>query len=496
MTANLRGSTLLLAGRVLALVIEFAAHVVIVRHLDKAEFGAFAYALSMVALLSSVAILGLPETVARYAPTYLERRQFGRLVGSVVVAGGVVVMLGGIAVLLAVALPGQVGEVLDSRRAATVLAVLVLMVPADGVNLVFQGLYAALGRVRLIFVRQYVMVPVLRLTVAIAVVLDEGGAVFVAVGYVVTSAAGLLWYAGTALPMVTGSGRRRLGKLEFPFRETLAFALPVFLTNVFWIVLLASGTLVLGTSGGTGDVASFQAVLPVSRLNYLVTAIFSILFIPTIARMYARGRFDEMRDTYLVNTYWMVVLTVPLLALTTVFAPTFVPAFFGDEYASSTSVLVLLACGWYVHSAAGPNSTTLKVYRRLGLSVAIDSSAVALAIVLNVVLIPPMGADGAGVAFLLAVIGRNLPYQWALWRVAGITLVRRSYLRLQLTVAAVLLVLGGIQILVDPGVVIAVVLSGLGGLAVLVSARRMLAVAETFPELARGPLRFLTAPPR
>jgi O-antigen/teichoic acid export membrane protein len=310
---------------------------------------------------------------------------------------------------------------------------------------------------------------------------------------VAVSVIGLLWYSGYAAPLV----RRALGvasRIELPVKEILSFALPVLVTNVFWIVLLAACTIGLGLLRSTAEVAEFQAVLPPARLNYLVTTIFSILFIPTISRMFAREQMPELRAAYMHTTYWLTVLTVPLLALTTVFAPVFVPTFFGDEYRDATLILILVSAGYYVHSTVGPNSLTLKVFRRLRVTVLIDLSALGLGIGLSIALIAAAGADGAALAFLLAVTARNVAYQGALRRITGITLRTRGYLRLQATVGAALAALVAVQVAVEPGIVVAVVLSAAAGIAVMRACAPMLDVESTFPELARGPLRRLFPP--
>ena len=491
----MRGSALLLLGRVIALGVEFGAHVVVVRYLTKGDYGAYSYALAVAGLFAGLLVLGLPETLARYAPIFLERRQHSRLLGATLIAFSLVTGIGLLAALVVLIVPGPVGGILESDQAARLLGILLLSVPSDGINLVFQGIFAALGRVRAIFFRQFVLVPGLRLVVALVLVIGDRSITFLAIGYVAVSFIGVLWYGTYALPLVRRALQTTARKVEMPVREILSFALPVLVTNAFWIVLLASSTIALGVLGSTTDVAEFQAVLPPARLNYLVTTIFSILFIPTISRMYARGDMAELRREYMHTTYWLTTLTVPLLALTTVFAPTFVPTFFGTPYEASIPILILLSAGYYLHSTVGPNSTTLKVFRRLRMTVSIDLAGLALGIGLNVVLIPPLGGEGAALAFLLAVAGRNLAYQFALRRIAGISLLTAGYARLQLSVGSVLAVLVAIQLGLQPGIVAAVLLSAMAGLAVLRACRGILEAQETFPELARGPFKRLFIPP-
>ena len=487
-TRLLRGSSLLLVGRVLALGADFAAHVLIVRYLTKEDFGAYSYALAVATLIGPTVVLGLPETIARYAPIFLERKQVGRLIGALGVASTVVLGAGVLCIAVVIGFNDSIAELMGSDLAAKLLAILILLVPSDGLNLVFQALFASIGRVRSIFFRQYVLVPGLRLAVAIALVIGGQGVTFLAVGYVGASVMGLVWYGTLAAPAIRKQVRSRFSGLEIPAREIMSFALPVFLTNIFWIVLLSFSTIALGLLSNTREVADFQAVLPPARLNYLAMTIFFILFIPTVSRLYARNEIEELRHTYLTTTHWQVVITVPILALTTVFAQSFVPTVFGSEYDGSVPILAMLAAGYYLHTAAGPASTTLKVFRRLRYTVVIDSVAIAAGIALNLILIPAAGAEGAALAFLLAIVVRTVPYQWALHRITGIRLLTRDYVRLQVIIALILGALVVVQVLLEPPLAVAILLAGVAGAVVVFVTRDTLHIEQAFPELAEGKL--------
>src|SRR3954452_24736732 len=103
---QIRGSSLLLAGRMLSLVVNFATQVLIVRYLSKTDFAAFAYGLSIVTLGESVAVLGLDKAVSRFLPIYEERRQYDKLFGTLLMVAGSVLSVGLAFVLLAFGLHG------------------------------------------------------------------------------------------------------------------------------------------------------------------------------------------------------------------------------------------------------------------------------------------------------------------------------------------------------------------------------------------------------
>src|SRR5262245_8076009 len=85
---SLRGSSLLLVGRLLSLLINFAAQVLVVRYLSTRAYGAFAYALAAVAFFDGISSLGLKRGISRFAPIYHERRDWNRLFGTLALTFG------------------------------------------------------------------------------------------------------------------------------------------------------------------------------------------------------------------------------------------------------------------------------------------------------------------------------------------------------------------------------------------------------------------------
>jgi O-antigen/teichoic acid export membrane protein len=67
---NIRGSSILLAGRFLSLAANFAIQVLTVRALSKSDYGAFGYALSVVSFCSNLTVVGLDKTISRFVPIY------------------------------------------------------------------------------------------------------------------------------------------------------------------------------------------------------------------------------------------------------------------------------------------------------------------------------------------------------------------------------------------------------------------------------------------
>src|SRR5690554_4685934 len=77
---HIRGSSLLLLGRIIAMGLNFGVQIVTVRYLAKSDYGALAFALSVVSMATSGVLLGLDKSVARFVPIYQEQRDYNRMV--------------------------------------------------------------------------------------------------------------------------------------------------------------------------------------------------------------------------------------------------------------------------------------------------------------------------------------------------------------------------------------------------------------------------------
>jgi O-antigen/teichoic acid export membrane protein len=496
-----RGSTQLLAARVVAQAAEFGLQLFFIRYLAKSDYGALAYALSIILLLRTVALFELPVTLARFLPIYREQRRDGALFGSVAMSVGIVAGLGVI-----VALVLDAGLLLldlqptDDPDALLVLAILVLVVPLEALDILLTSLFATFASPRAIFIRQAIVGPGLKLGLAVAVVATNAGLVSVALGYVAIDLISLLIYGCLFMLLVKREAADvRLGRrqLSFPVRTTLGFAAPLLASTLVWILMETCDAILLGYFHSTDEVAAFRAVLLVAALNQGVTFTFALLYTPMLARLYARGAHSEMRDFYWRSTLWVAVLSFPVFLLTFSFASATTSGIVGKTYAGSAAIMAVLAFGYFFHSSLGFNGLTLRVFGRLRYTVGVDVAAAVTNVLVNLLLIPRWGAAGAAVGTSGTMVLHNILKQYGLWRYTEIGLFSRSYLPTYIALFGVAGALLLAQTVLPPSLSLATGLTLVAALAVVWACRRALEVDAMFPELARWPLtRALVQPSR
>lgn len=495
----IRGSSLLTVGRMIAIVLNFVVQVITVRCLMKADYGAFEYGLSIASMGSSIAVFGLGRALNRFAPMFHEQREYGRLAGTIVLALGCVSGIGVGVVLLVIAAQGFIGStIVQDPRSLSLLIILILLTPLRALDSIFEELFAALAKPKVLFFRRHLLGPLLKL-LALATLLVSGSDVRVlAIAFVVGgmlgtfSSATLLWYLLKQAGLLSSFSRQTI---QLPARQMFGFSFALLSADLLVIVRSSWVTLVLEFCHGAAGVAAFRAVLPIAGLNTFVADSFRMLFSPAISRMYARGDMSSIDRVYWRTMSWIAVATFPLFLCCISLADFFTLTLFGSDYADSVGTLRLLATGFYISSVTGFNNDVLKAHGHIGRMFLTDVFTVAVAVILNLWLVPKWGASGGAMATVAVLLIRPVGNQLTIVRLGLLREIDWKCLRLLLALLAITVVAWLLPPLMGNSVS-AQFATAIGGIVLtLMTGLPVLEIQSTFPELMRlRPVRWIFAP--
>lgn len=489
---QIRGSSLLLIGRVLSKGVGFLVQILIVRYLAKSDYGAFAYALSVVTLGETFATFGLDRAVTRFLPIYHEQHDYRKMFGTLFLVLSTVVSLGLAMILAFHGLQDFIGErLINDQQALSLLLILIFLAPVQALDTLLNGLFAVFSRPRAIFFRKYVLGPVLKLSVVLLLIFGGSGVRFLAGGYLAAGVIAVVIFSVVLFRVLQEQKlleKFSLRTMQIPTREVLAFTIPLLTSDLVYIVMGSVDAVLLEYFQGTVDVASLRAVQPMAKLNQIVLASFGLLFTPAAARMFAQNDREGINDLYWQNAVWIAVASFPIFAATFSLAQPVTVLLFGARYADSGIILALLAVGYYYNAALGQNGLTLKVFGKVRYVMVINILAAVLNLVVNLLLIPRFGAMGAAVGTFITLMIFNTAKQAGLRLGTGISLLEGSYLRVYFIIGLGAIGLLVFQLATSAPWYISGVLAGLVSLLVVILNRDSLNVEDTFPELLRLPL--------
>ena len=426
---QIRGSSLLLGGRVLSLGINCLTQVLIVRYLSTTAYGAWAYCLSVVIACEAFSALSLEQSLARFVPIYYERRQLARLLGAVVLSLGVMATVAALFIVPFYAFTGPVSRLVRDPQALGLLLILVFLIPIESTDYLFEGLLASFDSARAIFVRKYLLGPCLKIAAILVIRSASLNVRWLAIAYVFAAAVGLSFYFGNLGKVLRERGllRRELFRhIDIPFRELLGFTLPVMTTTMVSVLNQSVAAMLLGFFRDTSQVAFYRAVYPVATLNQVVFGAFLVLFTPSAAKLFARGDSAGVQRLYWRNAVWMGALSFPIFVATCGFAAPVVHLLFGSRYAASAAVLMLIATGYFFSVAIGFNAQALQVVGKTRYIAAVNVSAIVFNVIANMLVIRRYGAVGAAAVTLCTIVLQNVLNQVALWKL-GIRWPEKRY---------------------------------------------------------------------
>jgi O-antigen/teichoic acid export membrane protein len=494
-----RGSGLLFAGRCLALAVNCLVQVLIVRHFAKEEYGAFAYGLASVTLLSTMILCGLGKALPRVVSIHQEKEEYTRAFGSIVLAGSFVLSLGALIVVLLLMFGAQLRETLAIPASVLpVLLILIVVAPLDALDHLLQHLAAIFCGARAIFFRRHVVGPSLKLTAIVLVIAMSGTVTQLAYGYVAASVIGVSLYLWTLMRQWRARDLLqylRPSRLQLPVRELFGFSMPLASSDLAVAVRGSIAVFLLGYYGSVSDVADYRAVMPLAGLNMVAADTFAFLFVPVASRLFARDDRPAMNALYWQSSLWIAVLTLPVFVMTFALATPLVALVFGPDYAASAPILAVLSIGYYFNAAVGFNAAMLRVTGRLRTIVLNDVIAAVFCFGITALLVRRYGAIGAAAGTSATFIVHNLlNYTGLSRRTSGVLEMNAQVLRLYgyIALAAIAMVIA--TAVLAPPLAVGVALAAAASALVVRLARGVLHFDGTFPELRKVPmLRWLVS---
>lgn len=489
-TSQVRGSTLLLGGRLIGLALGLVIQLLLVRLLAKDDYGAFAWCLSIVTVAQALVPLGLDRIDTRYLAMFDERGDDRRVVGVVVTEALTIAAVGVLLFVIVLFWHSRFSPgIAPSQTAADLLVLMILLAPLGAIDALVMQVFATFAGARAVFFRRYLLEPGLRLAAIVTVFLVGGGVYGLTVGYVLASLVGVALYtaAGVALLRRIGVLGALDGRVDLPLRELFRDGVPMLTSTLVWVAAMAAPTIVLGAVGTAEEVAALRAVGPIAALTTVAAMAFVVLFPPLLARQWERGDTGAVRLTYWRTALWVTVGGYPALLLGTAFATTTTVTLLGERYAGSAPLLAVSAAGLWLSGAVGFNPVMLTTAGRLRALFWGNVAALVVCVALAAVLIPAYGAWGAAVTGAASMLAASLIRQVPLRGLPTGVVERR------LAVPAAALALGlalayAVEVLLDPGFVVALVVSAVLSAGALLVSLPYLDVASTFPELLRLPV--------
>jgi O-antigen/teichoic acid export membrane protein len=185
------------------------------------------------------------------------------------------------------------------------------------------------------------------------------------------------------------------------------FAGPRAVATVAQLGLQRVDVLLVAALGGLGAAALYAVAGRFVVLGQLANQGISLAVQPRLAEALATGDRAGARVLYQTATGWLVLITWPLYLMVMVFAPLYL-ALFGEAYRDGGQIVAVLAAAMLLATGCGMVDMVLAMGGRTAWNLANVGLALAVAVALDLLLIPRLGALGAAIGLAAALAVNNL----------------------------------------------------------------------------------------
>lgn len=407
-----KGGGALLIGLVLELSISFFGKLIVARELERVDYGGVSLGIVTAAIVSTLVLLGVNTGIGRYLPRYdsAEKRR-GVLLSGLEIS--IPISLAATAVIV-IGAPTIATVGFNDPSLAPILRVFGFAIPFGALMKLsiggIRGLQDSVSRVLV----ENITFPTTRIVGIVAAILLGYGVLGIAFAYafsyVIAAALGLY-----ILAKQTALFDRSVD--PFPMRrELLTFSLPLVVTAAMSIVLSDIDMYMLGFLRDAGVVADYNVIYPLSQLLMSAQGAFGFLFMPVVSELDATGNHDELDRLYKIVTKWIVMVTLPMFLVLTLFPAQTISLTFGSKYLGGATSLSVLSLGFFIHTCFGLNKGALTSLGHTRLIMYDDIVGAGFNIVLNLLLIPEFGLLGAAWATTASYVLLNGMYSVQLYR--------------------------------------------------------------------------------
>ncbi len=367
------------------------------RLLGAAGYGSYAYAIALLNLLLIPAVLGLRSTLTRDIAVYRTQADWGAVRGLLQWANNIVLWA---SIFLAVVTLGVVWQLSQSTDSQTliVLAIALLSLPVRALTELRQAAMYALQHIVSGQLPEMLIRPLLFVTLLGSGYLtfgDKFTAPWAMAAYAFTSV--IAFFVGNHLLKKAVSRHCQPAPAQYQRKLWLQRSLPMLLVGGMYVINNQTDKVMLGAMQGVSAVGIYNIASQGTKLITFVLIAFGTSLGPTFASLYAQGNISRLQQIITKSCRLILLSALPISIGLIVFGAQFL-SLFGPDFVQGKTVLAILSIGQLTNAATGTVALLLTMTNhQKDVATGVTLSAL-LNIILNALLIPRWGAEGAAVA--------------------------------------------------------------------------------------------------
>ena len=209
------------------------------------------------------------------------------------------------------------------------------------------------------------------------------------------------------------------GELEkISLRQILSVSLPMLLSSSLFMVMSWTDTIMLGMWRTEEEVGIYNVAVQLSMITSFTLGAINSIAAPKFAEFWGRKDIKGLTKVAQQSTKLIFWTSFPVLLLFLLF-PKLILNIFGSEFKVGATSLRILTFGQFVNAVSGSVGLILSMTGRERFVSYVISIVTVINFILNLILIPKFGINGAAVASMICLISWNVIFLMHIYKNYG-----------------------------------------------------------------------------
>jgi O-antigen/teichoic acid export membrane protein len=215
---------------------------------------------------------------------------------------------------------------------------------------------------------------------------------------------------------------------------TFKFSLPLFLTGFLAFFVNKTDTFMIGYFLRDADVGIYSIALKIGTMSGFVLTAFNTTFAPMISNLYEQDKIKELASIYKIITKWILTINLIAFSLFILFSNE-IMLFFGEEFTAGAYALIFIGIGQIIRVIVGHAGYINTMTGKPRFELYNNFIVLILNVVLNYIMIPIYGINGAAIASAISVAVANLYRLMMVYKYLKIHPYNKSFIKVILSIA-------------------------------------------------------------
>ncbi|MFH2106802.1 MAG: flippase [Candidatus Micrarchaeota archaeon] len=389
---------------------SFIYLIILTHYFSQGDIGSFYWVLSILGILTIFTDLGMNNAFSRYLPYYYGERKFKELKILIKSTIGIGVGLSFLVSLMTIVFADQLSSFFGNPGLANILRLMGAYLVLNQMFEICRGIligrkdikHAEFGMniqniSKLVFTLAafYILGPTIY-----SLILAFMASLLLSVLYGISRSYGLIKEIVFKDQHENAEDYENLLKEIVPFGLTIAIIGSLF-TLAAYVDKIMIGAL-MPEEIAAPQIAIYTIAIGLAGLVSIFQTSINRIFFPVISEMLGKKDNKHMERTAEISIKWLLMIIVPTVILLLAFGGYFLELFYGSEYRSGETAMSLIAIGLFISAIGALPGAVLIAMKRLDIEFGIGIVAVITNIIVNWMLIPQYGINGAAFALMIS----------------------------------------------------------------------------------------------